>query len=64
MDKETRRHLLQSFISTKGDLGKGLGLYMSREIVRQHGDRFVVGSALGKGTGIRVVLPRRDREHK
>jgi PAS domain S-box-containing protein len=33
MSEEVMRHLFQPFYSTKGDLGNGLGLYISQEIV-------------------------------
>jgi len=37
--------------------GHGLGLYISREIVRLHGGRIWVESAAGQGTCFHVVLP-------
>ena len=49
--------LFQPFFSTKGDLGNGLGLYISREIVERHGGRVEVESAPGRGTTMRVLLP-------
>ena len=57
MSEETRRQILNPFFSTKGDLGNGLGLYISNEIVERHGGEIVVESALGVGTAIRVQLP-------
>ena len=49
--------LFEPFYSTKGDLGNGLGLYISREIVERHGGRIVVDSVVGSGTTMRVWLP-------
>ncbi len=49
--------LFEPFYSTKGDLGNGLGLYISREIVERHGGRIVVNSVLGSGTTMWVWLP-------
>jgi light-regulated signal transduction histidine kinase (bacteriophytochrome) len=57
MSEETLRNLFQPFYSTKGDLGNGLGLYISNEIVERHCGRLIVKSQLGKGTEVRVRLP-------
>jgi light-regulated signal transduction histidine kinase (bacteriophytochrome) len=57
MSEETQRQLFRPFFSTKGDLGNGLGLYISNEIVERHGGRLAVESALGIGTTMRVTLP-------
>lgn len=57
MSDEQQRSLFQPFVSTKGDLGNGLGLYISQEIVDRHGGRLDVVSVLGKGTQMRVLLP-------
>ena len=54
---EMQRQIFQPFYSTKGDLGNGLGLYISQEIVEKHGGRLVVESAVGKGARIHVHLP-------
>ena len=53
-----REQLFQPFISTKGDLGNGLGLYISKEIVERHGGRIEVDSKAGGGTTMTVWLPR------
>ncbi len=54
---ETQKRLFEPFYSTKGDLGNGLGLYISREIVERHGGRIVVHSVVGNGTTMQVWLP-------
>jgi signal transduction histidine kinase len=36
MDRGTLRRLFQHFVSTKGDSGTGLGLWVSREILDKH----------------------------
>ena len=53
-----RKQLFQPFFSTKGDLGNGLGLYISHEIVERHHGTLDITSADGKGTTVRVSLPR------
>ena len=55
-----RTQLFQPFFSTKGDLGNGLGLYISKEIVERHGGRIEVDSTPEKGTNMTVWLPRMD----
>ena len=54
---EVRAHLFQPFYSTKGDLGNGLGLYISHEIVERHGGRLDLTDADGGGTTVTVRLP-------
>ena len=54
---EAQKRLFEAFYSTKGDLGNGLGLYISREIVERHGGRIEVAASSGGGTTMRVVLP-------
>jgi light-regulated signal transduction histidine kinase (bacteriophytochrome) len=57
MSEETQRELFRPFFSTKGDLGNGLGLYISKEIVERHGGRLTVESTVGSGTAMRISLP-------
>jgi light-regulated signal transduction histidine kinase (bacteriophytochrome) len=57
MSKEIQRQLFQPFFSTKGDLGNGLGLYISQEIAERHGGHLVVDSEVGRGTKVRLRLP-------
>jgi PAS domain S-box-containing protein len=57
MNDEVLRHLFEPFYSTKGDLGNGLGLYISNEIVERHGGNLTVRSQVGTGTEVRVRLP-------
>jgi PAS domain S-box-containing protein len=54
-----RTQLFQPFFSTKGDLGNGLGLYISKEIMERHGGRIEVDSAPDRGTNMIVWLPKR-----
>lgn len=52
-----RARLFEPFHSTKGDLGNGLGLYISREIVERHHGHIDVATAPGEGTVMTVLLP-------
>ena len=60
MTEESLRNLYQPFYTTKGDLGNGLGLYISYEIVERCGGRMEVKSELGRGTDVRIHLPARE----
>ena len=62
MSEETFRNLFQPFYSTKGDLGNGLGLYISREIVERHHGTITVTSELGKGTEVTLRFPTPQHE--
>ena len=62
MSQEILRNLFQPFYTTRGDIGNGLGLYISKEIVERHGGHLVVVSEVGVGTEIQVHLPAIERE--
>jgi PAS domain S-box-containing protein len=57
MDAETLKQLFTLFFSTKGKSGTGLGLFISRKIVSQHGGRIQVESSKGQGSCFRVNIP-------
>ena len=46
------------FYSTKGQSGTGIGLYVTRKIIRKHGGSISVNSEPGRGTRFEIVLPR------
>ncbi len=57
---EIRKTLFEPFVSTKGDTGTGLGLWISSEIVKRHGGKIQVrSSALSQSswTVFSVFLP-------
>lgn len=57
---EVRNSLFEPFVSTKGDTGTGLGLWLSSQIIRKHGGTIQVKSrALSPDTGtvFSVFLP-------
>ncbi len=59
--RRTRRRIFEQFERTddsrKHAAGLGLGLYITREIVRAHGGEITVESAPGEGALFRVALP-------
>ena len=57
MTEEEQHSLFKPFYSTKGDLGNGLGLYISKEIAERHQGRFVVASSPGMGTTMLLHMP-------
>ncbi|HEY0760401.1 MAG TPA: ATP-binding protein [Acidisarcina sp.] len=57
MTAEVKKQIFQPFFSTKGDLGNGLGLYISLEIVQRHRGELVIDSEAGRGTTVVVRLP-------
>ena len=54
---EVQTRIFEPFYSTKGDLGNGLGLYISREIVERHGGKIEVARSSEQGTTMQVLLP-------
>ncbi len=59
MDAETRRGMFDLFFSAKGRKGTGLGLFIAKKIIQQHGGDIHVESELGKGTRISVTVPKK-----
>ena len=58
MDRETRENLFTLFFSSKGNRGTGLGLFIAKKIIEQHGGKISVTSTPGKESRFRIVLPK------
>jgi len=59
MDRETRENLFTLFFSSKGNKGTGLGLFITKKIIEQHGGRISVKSKPDVESLFKIVLPRR-----
>ena len=57
MDTETRERMFETFFSTKGKQGRGLGMSIVNQIITLAGGFIQVDSYLGKGTSVRLYLP-------
>ncbi len=57
MSEEVQRRCFEPFFSTKGKGGSGMGLAMVYGIVRRHGGRIEVESAIGRGTKFTLLFP-------
>jgi PAS domain S-box-containing protein len=58
MDAETRNKIFSLFFSSKGKQGTGLGLFITNQVIEQHGGRIDVDSTKGQGSCFDVRLPR------
>ena len=58
MDEDFIRHrLFKPFDTTKGNAGMGIGMFESREFIRQSGGDISVQSSPGKGSIITLIIP-------
>jgi signal transduction histidine kinase len=57
---EKLREIFRPFVSSKGARGTGLGLAVSRKILREHGGDILVESTVGKGSTFILRLPLRS----
>jgi len=57
MSAETLSEIFNLFVSTKGSRGTGLGLTVSRKILREHGGDIRASSSLGAGSTFTLEFP-------
>jgi len=60
MDPETLSRVFDPHFTTKGDSGSGVGLSISRELVRAHGGELEAASEAGRGSVFTLRLPLRE----
>jgi signal transduction histidine kinase len=53
-------HIFRPFVSTKGSRGTGLGLPVSRKILREHGGDIIVQSVVDKGSKFTLRIPMKS----
>ena len=58
MDSDTLENIFNLFFSSKGGKGTGFGLFISDNIIKQHGGTISVKSAKGKGTSFSIKIPK------
>lgn len=57
LDPEQQEKIFSKFYSTKGHRGTGLGLFIARKVVEQHGGEIGVASEPGAGCRFTVIMP-------
>jgi signal transduction histidine kinase len=51
-------HLFEAYFTTKGSDGTGMGLFLSRQVIKAHGGAIDVKSEEGQGTEFIIKLPK------
>lgn len=61
MDPDQLKSAFTMFYSSKGKKGTGLGLFITKKVVQQHGGKIKVDSEPGGGTHFLISLPRKSK---
>ncbi len=57
-------HLFEAYFTTKGSGGTGMGLFLSRQVIKAHGGSIDVKSEEGRGTEFLIRLPKHISENR
>jgi len=57
IDEKIIDKIFMALFTTKGSGGSGIGLAVSKKIIRAHGGKLTVHSVLGKGSVFKISLP-------
>jgi signal transduction histidine kinase len=49
--------IFEPFVTTKGEKGTGLGLWIVKGIIQNHAGKLTVRSTMGRGTVFKIDLP-------
>ena len=49
--------LFEPFVTTKGEKGAGLGLWIVKGVVANHAGKIRIRSKVGRGTAVRIQIP-------
>lgn len=60
--KDDLKRVFESFYKGKNNYqsGMGLGLFLSRNIIKEHGGDMQIDSESGKGTTVKILLPKKE----
>jgi signal transduction histidine kinase len=58
MDNHTLQSMFNLFFSAKGKKGTGLGLFIAKKIIEQHGGTIIADSVPGEGTRFSIEMPK------
>ncbi|MEM1127742.1 MAG: ATP-binding protein [Bacteroidota bacterium] len=64
MTPEVQRRLFDPLFTTKGESGNGMGLSVSKGILREHGGAITVESIPGHGTTFHLIFPTTTVQHE
>lgn len=62
IEQHQLQEIFRPFHSTKGNLGNGLGLYVSKNIIDRHNGDLRISSKPQAGTKVTILLPRPEHE--
>jgi signal transduction histidine kinase len=57
ISRDLLQTMFEPFVSTKGEKGTGLGLWIVKGIIENHGGKLRVRSREGRGTAFKLELP-------